>query len=118
MLQLEQKRIQRALVHGKKVAADLLNAARDAIAVERPEQIKSFEDHQGEVPCRTSGFSGIRKLLLVSNISMPQYLLESNRNVAGELENLEAESRKGHLTGETFTRTKLPSGMLHYSRGS
>jgi hypothetical protein len=25
---------------------------------------------------------------------------------------------KSHLTGETFTRTKLPSGMLHYSRGS
>jgi hypothetical protein len=47
MLQLEQKGIQGALVDGKKVAADLLDAARDAVAVEGPEQIKGFEDHQG-----------------------------------------------------------------------
>ena len=48
MLQLEQKGIQGALVDGKKVAADLLDAARDAIAVKGPEQIEGLQHHQGQ----------------------------------------------------------------------
>ena len=46
MLQLEQQGIERALVDGQKVSADLLNAAGDAVAVLRSQNIEGFEDHQ------------------------------------------------------------------------
>src|SRR5579863_4474977 len=82
MLQLEKKGIQGALVDGQNVAADLFDAARDAKAVEGPEQIKGFEDHQGQGSLRNVGFFGhYGEHLLVSNMNMPHYLLESNRNV-------------------------------------
>jgi hypothetical protein len=65
---------------GKKVAADLLDASRDAIAVERAEQIKGFEDHQGQGSLEDVGLFGHGgNHLLVSNRTMPQFLLESNR---------------------------------------
>src|SRR5215469_3077113 len=82
MLQLEQQRIQGALVDGKKIAADLFDAARNAVAMERPKQIKGFEDHQGQGSLRDVGLLGHwGGHLLVSNRNMPRFLLESNRNV-------------------------------------
>jgi hypothetical protein len=57
--------------------------------VERPQQIKGFEDHQGQGSLQDVGFFGHwGKHLLVSNMNMPQYLLESNRKVTA-----------GHPTG-------------------
>ena len=46
MLQLEQQGIERALVEGEKVAADLLDAAGDAVAMLRAQNIEGLEDHQ------------------------------------------------------------------------
>ena len=46
MLKLEQQGIERALVEGQNVSADLLNASGDAVAVQRAQNIEGFEDHQ------------------------------------------------------------------------
>ncbi len=46
MLELQQHGIQSALIHGKQVSADLLDAPRDSIAVQRPQDIESLEDHK------------------------------------------------------------------------
>src|SRR5580704_17016749 len=46
MLQLEQQGIERALIHSQKVAADLLDAPSDTVAVLRPKDVQCLEDHQ------------------------------------------------------------------------
>ena len=48
LLQPQQDGIQRALVDRKQVAADLLDASRHAIPVQRPQHIEGLQDHQGE----------------------------------------------------------------------
>ena len=48
LLQLEQRGVERAVVEREAVLARLLDAARDAVAVQRPEHLEGLEDHQGE----------------------------------------------------------------------
>src|SRR5260221_13072501 len=48
LLQLQQHRIQSALVEGEKIPADLLDPPRDPVAMQRAQDIESLEDHQGQ----------------------------------------------------------------------
>src|SRR5437870_11838133 len=48
LFEFEQRRIDCAVVHGEPLAAGLLDAARDAIAVERPHRLQGLEHHQGQ----------------------------------------------------------------------
>ena len=48
MLQLQQQRIERALIHIQQVSADLLDAPGDTVAVLRPKEVQCLEDHQGK----------------------------------------------------------------------
>jgi hypothetical protein len=48
LLQLEERGVERAVVDGEEAAAGLLDAARDAVAVQRPHRFESLKDHQGE----------------------------------------------------------------------
>src|SRR5690349_14682259 len=48
LLQLEERRIQRAVVEREAIAARFLDAPRDAVAVQRPEDFEGLEDHEGE----------------------------------------------------------------------
>ena len=56
MLQLEQQGIERALIHSQKVAADLLDAAGNAVAVLRAQHIEGFEDHERKRSLQNVGF--------------------------------------------------------------
>src|SRR5262249_9521248 len=46
LLQFEQHRVERTLIHGKHIPADLLDTAGNSIPVERAEHIESLEDHE------------------------------------------------------------------------
>ena len=46
LFQLEEDRVERAVVDGQQVLAGLLDSARDAIPVLRAHGIERFEDHQ------------------------------------------------------------------------
>src|SRR5439155_4584119 len=48
LLELEQRRVQRAVVEREAVLAGLLDAAGDAVPVKRPEYLEGSENHQGE----------------------------------------------------------------------
>jgi hypothetical protein len=48
LLQLQQRRIERAVIDREQIAARLLDAPRDAVAVERPEDFQRFQHHQCE----------------------------------------------------------------------
>jgi molecular chaperone HtpG len=48
MLQFEKHWIKSALIDGKQIPADLLDAPGDSIAVQRSEHIERLEDHQGQ----------------------------------------------------------------------
>ena len=48
LLELEQGRVERAVVERESVLARLLDAPRDAVAVERAEDVEGLEDHEGE----------------------------------------------------------------------
>ena len=48
VFELEQKGIEGALIDGKQIAADLLDAACDAISVQRAERIERLQHHQRE----------------------------------------------------------------------
>ena len=50
MLQLEQQGIERALIHSQKVAADLLDAPGDPVAVLRSKDVQRLQDHQRKRP--------------------------------------------------------------------
>lgn len=56
LFELEKDGIERALVHGEEIAADLLDAAGEAVAVERAEDVESLEDHEGESALEDVGF--------------------------------------------------------------
>src|SRR5207244_11217557 len=55
LLQLEQRRIQRAVVNRQPAAARLLDPAGDAVAVQRPERLEGFQAHQRERPAPDVG---------------------------------------------------------------
>src|ERR1700685_3910277 len=46
LLQLQQDRIERALIYGEKISADLLDTPGDAVSVQRTEHVESFQHHQ------------------------------------------------------------------------
>ena len=48
LFELEENRVERAVVDGQQVVAGLLDAARDAISVLRPHGIERLEDHEGQ----------------------------------------------------------------------
>src|SRR5271165_5319602 len=48
LLELEQRGIQRSVVEGEQVAAGLLNAPGNAVAMERPQRLQRFQNHQGQ----------------------------------------------------------------------
>ena len=48
LLELEERGVQRAVVEREAVLARLLDAARDAVAVKRSEDLEGSENHQGE----------------------------------------------------------------------
>src|SRR5208337_615229 len=48
LLEFEEGGVEGAVIDGEEVAAGLLDAAGDAIAVERAESLQSLQDHQGQ----------------------------------------------------------------------
>ena len=48
LLELEEGGVQRAVVEGEAIPARLLDAAGDAVAVERAQALERLEDHEGE----------------------------------------------------------------------
>src|ERR1700730_5810649 len=46
LLQLQQRRVQLALVELEKIPADLLDPPRDRVAMQRPQNIQGLEHHQ------------------------------------------------------------------------
>ncbi len=48
LLQLEENRIEGALIDGEEVSADLFDTPGDAVAVQGTEDIERFEDHQSQ----------------------------------------------------------------------
>ena len=80
MLQPEQQGIERALIHGQKVSADLLDAPRDSPAVLRSQDIQCLQDHQ-----RQRSLQDVRLFLHRESTFrfptgiMARFLLESNR---------------------------------------
>src|SRR6476646_7123884 len=50
LLELEQGRVESAVVDRQMIGAGLFDAARDAIAVQRPQRIERLQDHQGKRP--------------------------------------------------------------------
>src|SRR5215469_10541142 len=70
LLELEQRGIERAVVDGERVAGDLLDAAGDAVSVQRAHGLQRFEHHESERTLPDFGFAGQRTLLLDSNSTM------------------------------------------------
>ena len=56
LFEFEEDWIERALIDGEEIAADLLDAAGEAVAVEGAEDVESFEDHEGEGALEDVGF--------------------------------------------------------------
>jgi hypothetical protein len=56
LLEFQQNGIERALINGEKVSADLLDAASDTIAMKRAKDIKSSENHEGKSALEDVGF--------------------------------------------------------------
>src|SRR4026208_1879006 len=48
LLELQEGGVEGAVIEGQAVLAGLLDAAIDAVAVEGPEDLEGFEDHQGQ----------------------------------------------------------------------
>jgi hypothetical protein len=58
LFEFEEDRVERALIDGEEVAADLFDAAGKAVAVEGAEDVESLEDHKGESALEDVGFFG------------------------------------------------------------
>src|SRR5690606_22123893 len=65
----KQRRIERALVERERVAADLLDAAREPVTVQRPERLECLEHHEAE--------AAVENVLLRGCHRWPDYM--SNR---------------------------------------
>ncbi len=48
LLELHERGVERALIEPQRVAAHLLDAPRDAVAVLRPERVERLQNHEGE----------------------------------------------------------------------
>ena len=59
LFEFEENGVERALIDGEEIAADLLDAAGEAVAVERAEDVESLEDHEGEGALEDIGFFGV-----------------------------------------------------------
>jgi hypothetical protein len=67
LLKLQEHGIQSALIDGKQITTDLLDAPRDPITVKRPQDIKSLEDHKRQSALQDVCFLFHRSVVLVSN---------------------------------------------------
>src|SRR5208283_376598 len=56
LFELQQRGVERAVVNEQAVAAGLLDAAGDAVAVERAEKLDGFQDHEGQGALPDVGF--------------------------------------------------------------
>ena len=94
LFELEQRRIERAVVDGEQLPAGLLDAPRNAVAVQRPHRLRVFNTIRASVPCLTSDRSAMQ-LLLGSNsyavtvrIGMQMTRSRSTTSKRGEREHL------------------------------
>jgi hypothetical protein len=55
------------LIHGKQISADLLDAPRDSITVQRSQDIESLQDHQRQCALKDVRFLFHSTAILVSN---------------------------------------------------
>jgi hypothetical protein len=62
----EERGVECALVEVQEIFADLLDAARDAVAVEGPDGFQRPQDQEDEVPWRTSAFAAGSLLVLAT----------------------------------------------------
>jgi len=83
LLQFQQDGIESALIHGQQISADLLDAPRDAVAVERTQNIESLEDHQCQRALQDVGFLFHGTAIWVSNRKDGIVPFGNNRKVAG-----------------------------------
>jgi len=67
LLKPQRHGIQRPLIHGQRISANLLDAPRDSIPVQRSQHIKSLEDHQRQRPLQDIRFLSHSTAILVSN---------------------------------------------------
>src|SRR6202034_1052766 len=67
LLQLQQYGIESALIHRQQIAADLLDAPGDSVAVQWPQDVESLEDHQCERALQDVEFLFHSAAILVSN---------------------------------------------------
>src|SRR5262249_33199045 len=83
LFELEQSRVERAVIDREKVAAGLFDSARNPIAVEWTHGMKSLEDHQRESALPDVLFvmvaHGERNFLLLNHRTIGAFLWESNR---------------------------------------
>jgi hypothetical protein len=56
LFEFEKDGIERALIDGEEIAADLLDAAGKAVAVLGAQDVEGFEDHEGESALKDVGF--------------------------------------------------------------
>ena len=79
LLQPKQKGIQRPLIYREQVSANLLDAPRDAVAMQRTKDIERLQYHQRQRALQNIGLFAHKTFLWLSNRTMPHFLLESNR---------------------------------------
>lgn len=72
LFEFEEDGIERALIDGEEVTADLLDAAGQAVAVERAEDVEGLEDHEGEGALEDVGFFGVGDWILWSHFGFQQ----------------------------------------------
>jgi hypothetical protein len=79
LFQPEEHGIERALIDGKQVSADLLDPPRDSVAVQRAQNLKSLEDHERQSTLLNVDLVSHRDRCWLPTGSMPHVLWESNR---------------------------------------
>ena len=80
MHQADQTQVDGALVDQESCFAELLNTARDTVAVKRPHGVEGFQDHEIESALQNVGFRFSHLWLLwVDNIRLPLFLWDVKR---------------------------------------
>lgn len=135
LLEFHERGIKRAVIHGKEIAAGLLDATSDSVAVKRAEGLKGLEDHEGESAAPDVLLFRQSALLWESN-RLALDVLESNRKfeasrsqrsalTKGTWSYVEAElqrltplvGRKAHVAVEAATRKAYKPIEARMKRG-
>src|SRR5205807_4888953 len=104
LLQLQQCRVERAVVHREELAARLLDAARDAVSVQRAEGFERFEDHQGEGALPDVGLVAHARSYGKTIASIRHPLWEYNRRIESRESRVAShESRVGRVRAGVST---------------